>query len=534
MVSASGAGRCKCRVVMRNVMPVAVFAGLAVLYLSSLPVNHSEAEDAVHYMRRVRGGEMNMHPNHLLFESLHGLWLRALDALGVGLSVEQAMQVLTVFFALAALAAVCGMIARRSGMPAAVAGTAALSVTFGFWHYGTEADTYIPPLAFALMAFWALDLRPGQRRAVLIGLALAAATLLHQMYVFLAVVLSVAMVARQPRSADAWRQATIVAAVSGGLVAAVYWVAFLNTAPDGMSFLDWTRGHARNGLWTPFSILSPFKSVLGFGTALLSPNALFTIPAVQDAIGALAPDSSFVEEIFVATMTISRTELLAIAAAFIVLVVAGGTALCIAFFAPDRTRVPLGELDRTLLWAIVVYAALATIWEPTNREFWIHIVAFLFVLLARLTDFGRKSALMSWSAGAGALFVINYLSAIEPYTHRDGDYWYTVNRQLIAALPPESLVVTECGYICEGYIRFYGRSTVLAPSDGRSDRIDPSRPIFLSSWAVHPPDGTTGHMNATRRKTFFSELEETLGHLPATRPGPQSLWIYDGAGWKRL
>ena len=523
---------------MRVVWIVLLLGLVASLYFGFLPVNHSEAEDALHYMLNIKSDTVELHPNHLYFEPMHRLWLDVLGAFGLNIPTELALQGLTVVFSLGVLALVFDLVARQSGVLAGAVTAAVLSVTFSFWHYSTEADTYIPPLFFALLAFRSIaGAAPlGIGRAVLTGLLIAIATLLHQMYMFLAILIPLVLVLGGLRSMARWRAGFIIGAVAGAVVIAAYAAAYATLDYQG-GFLQWARGYSRDGLWTPFSAMSPVKGVVGFGTAILSTNVFFSIPATANALTSLFPNVLLVEETFIADTAISGTDRVLILAAMGLFALSGLMILWFALFRRQDSATGAtdgDETDRYLLGAVLVYAVLTTVWEPTNREFWIQVVAFLLIWLGRRTTFDHPRVTLAWCTAALALFVANFLSAIEPYSQKDSDYWYVANQDLLERLEPGDVVISDCGYICTGYLRFYGQATVLAPSDGTLDPLEGATRVVLSSWAMHPMDGLERQLNPERRDQVLTALTDRFGPLPAAEPGPQTLWMATDTGWQKM
>ena len=210
------------------------------------------------------------------------------------------------------------LLAWRACRNAAVAAltTGAVGFSFGVWVYAVSPDGYLPPLFLALLALVLLDPQSWQSRhetlprALLIGatLATAAAVLLHQMYVFFALVLGFVLLLRDEFGDLRTRLQIflIYGGGSGGLVALVYLAVHHFVAAD-VTFLDWARGFARDGLTTgdPPSLLSPIKGVIGAVSTMLTMNGLLAFDVIAERLTSAFATKSLLEERFTAETAIA-------------------------------------------------------------------------------------------------------------------------------------------------------------------------------------------------------------------------------------
>lgn len=506
--------------------------GSGLIYFVTQPSAHIEGEDTIYYILRVSQNEILYHPNHLLFEPMHGWIATIVTVASDSVSTAKLMQTITVFFAVAALGLTMALVARRTGGAGALAVALLLAATTGIWGYGATAETYIPPLAFALLGLWLWD----KERYVPAAVALGAAVLLHQLYVFLVVLVALVTLLKAARRAEGLRHGMTIGLISGTLVIGSYLAVFLLTAPSESGMIVWVLGHAEDGLWTPFSASSPLKAVVGLATAIVSPNFLFALPGGPETLASLFPGKLIVEETFMADEAIGPVSLGITILGFCVLGVLLGPLLFRALRSPPPARAE-NRLDLLLIMAVGLYAGLTTIWEPINREFWIHVVVFLAIWLGRRSDWDatRPRTATIWMTAAGALAAINLLTSIGPAMHPRNDYWRVVNEALLAEAAPGDMVITECGYICEGYLLYYGGVEITRPSLNPTLAETRGVRLLLSSFALEPPPGL-GHQTQTEnRALFLNTLADRFGPLPSPPDAAtQVIWEWTEAGWVRL
>ncbi len=514
---------------------------VALVYTLTPPVNLAEAEDAPYYAYRVATGTAQWHPNHLLYEPFFDLLVSILRALGLEANVLAVMQVVSIAAAVVSVA-LTFRLARRVAASPALAGAAALATafSFAFWHYGQVPDTYALPLPFMLAALLLLrrhlastasvEAAPTRQNLAAMATLAAAATLLHQQHVFLAVGIAMVLGAwgvlrSVQRPAASAVDVILFVLVYGAIVSAVYlWIGFGPVGAETITeFIAWSKGHAQNGMWTEWSWTSPAKSFVSLATAIWSTSFLFANPDVTDLLVQWFPHKRFVEEAFVAETSLQgRAALLWIS----VLVSAASMfwLLARAVFTTARTRRHLGasRWRSATLWSLgpvaVVYAVAVTAWEPTNREFWIAVLPLIFVLLIAFPKPARETGVAA-SVLVVSLFVANLFGAIVPYTYDRSDYWRMVNSYLTDTPASGDLILTRCGYICHGYLRLYGRATAIDVRWMTPGEIDELQTggwrgrVYVSSWVFETPDfprfrSTT--TQPTEHADLYSRLEERL------------------------
>lgn len=498
-----------------KLLPGLTLALIGLLYLLTFPQNFTEGEDAVYYVDHVAGGVAQWHPNHLIYEPVMQGLTRAAQAVWPGASALVVMQVASLVAALWALALVW-KIARLAGggLSGASGAVWLMGGCFAFWLYGMYPDTYTLPLPFVLASFlalWQVGWEQSGARAVILAAFLAGiATLIHQSHVFLAVpALIVLISARRIGAAVLWL------AVFGAVVGAVYlWAGWVLLGHwTIVELILWAKGYAADGLWTPLSVLAPVKALIGLGTAVWSSLFLFASPEAAGALERVFAGRQLVEEAHFAEtgLALGFWPLLLLTA---LSVLAIGALSVRALLRRGRALTPgFGPL---LLLHAGTYALVATIWEPTNKEFWIVSLPFLALLVVlRLPPVrGVQRVLV---AGILALWVANGAGAMMGFAQADSDYWRVTHAALLQEVRPGDVVVDDCGYICTGYLLLFSPAELLpAEALNRAADTGPGR-ILLTSRAIAALDAEPGDSWASQRallQPVFSVEALSLSELP--------------------
>lgn len=446
-----------------------LLAGL--LYLLTWPQNFTEAEDAVYYVDRVAGAVPQWHPNHLFYEPLMLALTRIAQGTGLPVSALGVMQLASLAAALWTLALVW-RVARLAGggLWAMSASVWLLAGCFAFWLYAMMPDTYLLPLPFVLasvVALWQAGWRHGGAQAAVYAALLAGlATLLHQSHVFLAPLALAILLARRH-----WGGALAYLAVFGGLVGAGYlWAGWLLLGHHSLpELITWAKGYAADGLWTPLSVLAPVKALIGLGTAIWSSLFLFAIPEATARIETVFPGRMLLEEAhFAATGLAAAPLALGVLTAVSVLSIMG---LLFLALGSGAGRVRLPGMRGLLAWHGLVYALVVTIWEPTNKEFWIAVLPFLALSLVLHLDGSRPVVRRAMVVAVVTLWLANGLGAMLGMARAESDYWRVMQADLLDQVGAGDVVVDTCGYICTGYLLAFSPAELL-PAEAVSEAAE--------------------------------------------------------------
>ena len=456
-------------------LPAALIAAFLVLYLMTFPQNFTEAEDAVYYVDRIASGNPWWHPNHLLFEPVNAAFLWLLQRVGIAVPAMVGMQWLSLLTGLVSLGLVYRMAARANGtIWAPVCATSALGLSFGFWLYTMYPDTYSLPLPFMLgglsLVFSQVShLQRGQvppaRHAIWGGLLVAVATLLHQQQVFLAIASFLTLLGfaltMPGRRAPALGRVLLFGASCAALVGFGYFFVGLVLLGHGSPFetILWSRGLAEEGLWTPLSILAPVKGLIGLGTAIWSAMFLFAQPQLEALIERFFAGRMLAEEIYFGQVGLGAgfpvlAALTLISVLAFVLLVWGALR--------RRGRSPAVRALSAVLLAHVALSALAnTIWEPSNKEFWIALLPSLFVLVFINTPLQSLRQRLVAVAFILGLLGANFFGAMQAFSQRDSDFWFVSNAYLIEVPARGDLIIDDCTFICSGYVALFSQADLF-------------------------------------------------------------------------
>lgn len=483
----------------------ALIAAVGAIYLALLPQNFTEGEDATYYAYNIKIGAPEFHPNHLLHQPAADLFVRAVGSLLPDVPTLVAMQALSVIATICALGILYSMM-RRAGAARANSALAVLATAFSYaiWLYGGYPDTYALPLPFALAAVHLFVARlPALREGrgdhlapwIGIGLLLGQAALIHQQHAFILPGLCLALLlgAVRGRIGALARCGVAMAGAFIVYVLATYFLvgAIVHGHHTPFETIAWARGLAKDGLWTPLSWLSPLKGLVGLGTAVWSPTFVFASPEASAFVARLFPGKLIVEEAYLAERapTMSFWPIL-------VLTVASGAAFGVLVlkavwkFVMGLTAMPKGsrDLGQVLALCFVTIGSIVVIWEPLNKEFWILTIPFGFGALALTLDFRNLSSRVVAGTFVGGLFLGNLLGGAIPFADRDTDYWARYTRQPVETLRSRDVLLTDCGFICTGYLRLFSEAEVVRLV-GRHEATGPAdvpaeAPLYVDGSAL--------------------------------------------------
>jgi len=532
----------------RTIYSLSILLGaIAVVYLVWPSQTFSEAEDSIVFVQRVAEDAPHFHPNHLLYEPLQWLAYTGAKHLLPHLSALQVMQGLTTVLSLVALWMVHSLVADRQGPGTALVATALVGGCFGFWHYATVPDIYVPALAIALVAMRVHE-RTGAAtvaRLLCLGLLVSLATLVHQLYLFFGFILGVALLLEARTSEDRLRVLSVFVPVCTLSILGAYWLAFStgDQVRTGLvDFVRWSMGYARDGLWKPPSALTPLFGTLGAAMVVSKPISFLLEPFTAEIVGRIAQNRLIVEESFAATNGIRPGVGNALIG--LTILVFAQFAILVGVAGRDwYRRQSMAPGDRVLLAFVLLYSLLALVWEADNLEFWIHVVVVAIILGARLIDPRPLATRILALTAVGCLWVVNFASTIGPYSDAANDFWLQSNAALIAASRESDVVITECPWLCQRYLGSLSDSEIIIASEAVPSRTDGNiarlavAPVILSSWALRPPVREAPQARQ-QRETFLRSLERvTNTPLPPETSGradAQILWRRTATGWTRL
>lgn len=542
--------------------------GLAalVVFLLTLSNNHTEAEDALRYVVDVTRGDELFHPHHLLFAAVGRVAYQGWLALGLDGDALRPMQLLSAVSG-AVAAALLHAICIRAGTSRMLAASVTLATagSFGFWLYSVEAETYILPLPWILVAYGLLLTRPSTVaipaaspapacaiRVSLAALCLSFAALLHQqsvLYFFPAALLLWWQAEGMPAQQRLRAPVALLGLGGAACLGAYIWVAVQSVGVQSLDgFLNWMLGYASDGPWEPWSLKTPLMALIGLARALVGIHAFLGFEGLYSLAHDSFPQVILAEEHFQALRTAPAQRVLA----FTALATSGVLAMSLLprtlrhFFAGRGAQVAAGGrspiLLRVAIVAILVQAGFATAWEAYNPEFWIAVIPWL-MLTVGLIIHRQRDRLGTWlfAGFAAALTVGNASGSILPMTDPKTDFWLEQTAPARSVAMPGDVWLTLGGYISDGYLSRHTGERVISATEPYSEVLEritlaaqrsPARGrLLVSSWIIDPPAGVRASRQLIRWKAdnYRGLLDCYQSHLqPLLKSGDQTLWHLQG------
>jgi hypothetical protein len=510
-------------------LPLVVFVAALGLYLSTLSKHYSEGEDSARFVicaTRPSSPADLYQPNHLAFITLNRLIYTFAQAAGYSGNAAIPMK------AISAAAGALGLwvmlrIMRRLAVDdrLALVWAGITAVSFGYWSYSTQADTYALPLPFLLLSVLiVIELADGQfspwqfgRLGLFNGLTILA----QQMHIIIYPLMIAAAVAIWYRRRPEVRVSQLIlglmvfGAISAVIVGTAYFAVALG--PLGMrdlgSIIRWSEGQGGSGPFSPVRWFNPLVSLIAIGHAILGGHFLFGFDWFYEPFVRRFPHKLLVEERYLA-LQLSEVCRLACLAASGVAAISGLAFLSSLLFAPKKELT--GGLQSlrffacdVIVWPILLVSfAFNTVMEPTTIEWWVGPIPVAAIGIASLQA-RRPTSRRWWPAGvifAASLFLANGAGCILPQSDLRTDYWYRVNGFLIQNARPGDTIFTDGGFVSDSYVDLYTGANVVSVHLVRFDWLKQilARPhsgrFWISSWALEPPAEVdrTGYFNANR------------------------------------
>jgi hypothetical protein len=494
------------------------------------------------------------HPNHLAFNALNRLvylLCRQAGYQGNACLTIQIVNAVAGAFTLGLMVRILRRLNVDDRLTLSWVGVTA--VCYGFWSYSTQPETYILPLLPILMCVDLLiglsDARFSYKTFVGLGCFGAIATLLHQQHVLVlsAITISAAIIGYRCRSDVSMRRVVVGLGILCIVAAAIVGTSYLTVAIgvnhliEPEAIIRWSKGHAKNGLWTPWSYSNPIQSLLiGFPRAVFGGHFLYGFDWFYNPVSRRFPTKLLIEERYLAQQLSSATLLTCLAATSMGL--ASTLAVFRALWFPAQAVPVTREHQRRsqaantiILLLIIEYYVFNTLWEPYNIEFWIVLLPVAAMAIA-LLQAHRPRATRWWFAGpalAVSLFVVNGLGSILPQARHDTDFWYQANNYLIHNAKAGDIIVTDGAFISDMYLKVFTGADVISVRLDAHDRlprilhnIGPQR-VWISSWAIEPLHEVrmTGMLHPTDEKALQRSLQAVADRMVKRDEGPyQTIW----------
>ena len=477
---------------------------LFVIYLVTAPGNRTEADDAFWFACEVDRGSLRDqllgHFSHLLYLPLMSAIHQALDWLGVTLSTHDLLRLISNLSAPSAALAFFAIARSRFHMSldAALASTAGLCASYGFWRYANEAEVYALAAVLALAALWmAFGATSPMRVVAVAGLAIAA-SFINILSVIPALVVIPIIVAR---TNGIGRVGLYVCSYLAMFLAVTYgafvyvgtdssYVAFVKPPQPSVSF--------RSGA---------VQSVMGFGPSLVAGNFLLTHTPVLDWIDShtsrvLEEERFLAEQLSVGMQAAPLITGSALGVFLILLVESLRRHGMTSRSTSNRLILP-----PLLAWIVGHWLVVVRV-DPGAPEAWIPLLLPVWFAVGILVFDRARSASqtrMIWLVVI-ALTLHNYAGGL--LLMRDSSKDYNARRAawLVANAGPDDVILTIAGPVPTRYLAYHSAAPVI------------------SLWAVSP--GAVGPLYSRALTTSGNVyvMGDVLDPPPQIRLGDPSLY----------
>jgi hypothetical protein len=456
----------------------ATLAAVALFYALTSAHNLSEPDDAFYFAWKAEHSPALQFndPRLLLYHLLARLvWLGGQVLLPPGLQPSGlwVLRAMSLVGAVLCLFFTWRVLAGRLGLPraAAVGGCAALGSSYAFWRYATEADVYVPAMAFSAAVLWGLlGPRPQPLRW---GLVAGVGVLLYQPSA-LPLLLAFACLAFVRWG---WRAALIYLLTASAVLFAGYAAAYGIYWPEPATPVGFQRFLAQRAqefnvppLGLRMVAISAVHASMAFGHDLLATQWAMGLAPVEALVRRVLPAHDLDSEVFLAR---AGGALVWAGAASCVLVLASACRLAwLRWCLPTAPAAWRGLAPALLPWlglTLLVNGRLnasgAEAWSVLLLPLWLLLTVTVFAPVVRQR--GRGPVL--WLVLALALH--NAVGGMA-FMHRDdGDLADIRSRWLVREATAADLVLVSANLPLADSLRYYGRAPVAMVSAFDTPRL---------------------------------------------------------------
>ncbi|KPJ67940.1 hypothetical protein AMJ44_07055 [candidate division WOR-1 bacterium DG_54_3] len=498
---------------------------IALVYLSTLSVNHSEAEDSLYYLMDISRGSLadQVHPNHILYNLINFLFLNFWKLLGYEGGPELPVKLVNIIGSLFSLLLVY-LLATGLRFHIILRYFCVFAIAFscGFWWYSVECETYILPIVFVLLCLRQLMqiqiefFRPANH--LLLAVFYAIAILFHQQHALLGVpiIISYFLIFYFHRDKITpkvfFSRIILYILVCSLLVLVSYFIVALLvkrlTTYDQIA--NWAQGWMNKrpiklGYW---SIGSTVLGSIGFLRTFIGGHFLFSFESFSNFLQKNLPSFMLKEEIFLVrdlnlfqSISLSLASLCIVLALIWIIINISKARFLTRSMSCETDSDRLRFFITLLLLYLLTYSLFNIWWEPQNVEHWISIVPASVLVFALFTN--RIIHKLEIKVGiiiiAICLFFVNLIGSILPQTKQYNDYWYVFNSWFIENCNAKDVVLSGSGVISDGYVKYYSEAKVISIFPDPDDRPiekkfqeflhyqKPER-ILFSSTVYSPPE----------------------------------------------
>ncbi|BAP54807.1 hypothetical protein THII_0510 [Thioploca ingrica] len=523
-----------------------VLVAITIIYLLTLAVNHSEAEDSIFYILGVSREETAnpdlYYPHHVLFMTFNRLVYHFWLFLGYDGNAQLPIQINNVIASIAILFLIY-LVARRLELTVfwSLLCLVAVAISYAFWWYGVEAESYHLSLLFILLSAHRLMLlaesRFEVRHFVWLGLFVAMATLFFQQHVLLIffIPLTIFLLWYLQRNSLGkgllFSGLTFFWGIAGTIIAAVYFfIAIVILQLDGLGeIIKWSKGMAEGDkFWIPWSWTAPLESIIGFWRTVWGGHFLFGFTWFYELVSHLFPRIVFLEEQMMGQslspgirwLCLVMMIISSVCAVLLVVLAAIGFQRLFPKYNLIKPKI-IGFMFFCVLM-FLVNAIFITVWKPYTNEYWIALLPFFYLgMVWLIAHSGQiKFATVTSLIFLMTLFIGNLLGGILPQNNKDADYWYVTNQYFIRHAQPNDLIVSNCEQLCGRYLNLYTGATVIwkITGDNFQELIEKqvfnhhTGKIFISSTILEPPlpSFRKGKNYSAAIQTTFEQLKKSL------------------------
>ncbi len=444
---------------------VIIFFGVFLLYASTIPGNHTEAEDVFDYAWEIENHQVSelFYSSHLIYHPLMKVVFSAAEFCGydgrvyplmIGFSLLCGALTIALFYLL--LSRISNVFTTGSVPISIFHLPLFLAFSYNFWRYSCEGEVYIPALAATVLSLWVIVRSDLSARRVVFGGVLAAfAVLMHIANAAFAIVAMPLYYLFRKR----FKLAALHLVVTGLFLMTVFGGIALSCGFQKGSPLRNQPAEAG------FQMANLARGGVAFGQCVASGNFLFASSRFRDWIQKEYPYRMLGEEVFMG----EQASPLRFWSSSVTLLTLAIVLSALAFFVfKERRDVRNFFCRQSALLALLtvwmaVYVAVMLVLEPGNPEIWIMLLLPFWLGTSLLTAslMWIRSGRYLLYAGVIVLLAHNWLGGMAMIQDEHGDYNQQKADWVIKNAQKGDIVLTAENPVFYFYLRYYCDGEVI-------------------------------------------------------------------------
>ncbi len=446
---------------------IAYFIFNALHYSNTFAISH----DSIYYYSEIISDPNILFPHHLFFVPFMSFVSNLIGTITNNNNSIFNIIVINNFFGCLALVAIYKYLKNnlKISFSSSFFAVVLSSLSYGFWLYNCNIETYTIPLAFAFLSIYFYTKESSNKTIAISAILGGIAVLFHQLYGLYFIIVIIHYIITKSHSTKRFITFALLfngTWLCGYLIALI--VLKINTLE---SFLYWFfLYHFELSSWSSISTKSLILPFFGFFRAIFTSHGLFLNNYLNDKITTWFHSKNLADDIFIAQMTGENFFYIYI----LLLTIFIATILFIIIKSRHNALIMLknDKNFKLLLIFFIVFAAFFSLWDSANLEFWIpQSIIFMLLISILVNNFKTKLKYTIFLSLTLALFINNYTLIISKINNPKNDMYFDIITKIEELVPDNTLLINNEDWIISKYFEFFSKVEFIKKDDENIENL---------------------------------------------------------------